>query len=126
MVRPLAELRPPWSDEQRALLERHAPSLGFDPQDAHRATAADTMAEWPPNRLARDDGAVIADGDDLERIAVEEHPDVPAMKGWRYEMFGRQAELLKCGELALKVEAGEVVTVSLPPARAKSNAALAK
>ena len=59
---------------------------------------------------------LIADGDDLERIAVEEHPDVAAMKGWRYEMFGRQAELLKKGALALKVEAGEVVTVDLPPA----------
>jgi ribonuclease D len=56
---------------------------------------------------------LIADGDDLERIAVEGHPDVPAMKGWRYEMFGRQAELLKRGELALKVEGGEVVTVQL-------------
>jgi ribonuclease D len=58
---------------------------------------------------------LIADGDDLERIAVEEHPDVAAMKGWRYEMFGRRAELLKRGTLALKVEAGEVVTVELPP-----------
>ena len=31
---------------------------------------------------------LIADGDDLERIAVEEAPDVAAMKGWRYELFG--------------------------------------
>jgi ribonuclease D len=60
---------------------------------------------------------LIADGDDLERIAVEDHPDVAAMKGWRYEMFGRRAELLKRGALALKVEAGEVVTVELPPLR---------
>jgi ribonuclease D len=58
---------------------------------------------------------LIADGDDLERIAVEEQPDVAAMKGWRYEMFGKQAELLKRGALALKVQAGEVVTVALPP-----------
>jgi hypothetical protein len=40
-------------------------------------------------------------------------------------MFGRQAELLKTGALALKVEAGEVVTVELPPAAgpAKEDAA---
>jgi ribonuclease D len=63
---------------------------------------------------------LIADGDDLERIAVEAHPNVAAMKGWRYEMFGRQAELLKRGALALKVEAGEVVTVELPPPRQAS------
>jgi ribonuclease D len=69
---------------------------------------------------------LIADGDDLERIAIEEHPDVAAMKGWRYEMFGRQAELLKRGALALKVEAGEVVTVQLPPAPQRAEAAAAK
>jgi ribonuclease D len=63
---------------------------------------------------------LIADGDDLERIAIEEHPDVPAMKGWRYEMFGRQAQLLKRGELALKVEAGEVVAVELAATPARS------
>jgi ribonuclease D len=67
---------------------------------------------------------LIADGDDLERIAVEEQPDVAAMKGWRYEMFGKQAELLKRGALALKVQAGEVVTVALPPTpAAKDDAA---
>ena len=56
---------------------------------------------------------LIADGDDLERIAVEKEPDVPAMKGWRYDMFGSQAAQLKRGELALKVEGGEVVAASL-------------
>jgi ribonuclease D len=56
---------------------------------------------------------LIADGDDLERIAVEDHPDVSAMKGWRYDMFGAYAERLKRGELALKVDHGEVVPVEL-------------
>jgi hypothetical protein len=74
MVQALDEVRSPWSGEQRALLERFAPSLGFDPQDAHRATAADTLAEWPANRLARDDGAVIADGDDLALATLSEYP----------------------------------------------------
>jgi ribonuclease D len=69
---------------------------------------------------------LIADGDDLERIAVEEHPDVPAMKGWRYEMFGRRAELLKRGALALKVEGGEVVTVEVPPVRPGIEACVAE
>jgi len=48
---------------------------------------------------------------------------VPAMKGWRYEMFGRQAELLKRGELALKVEGGEVVAVRLAAAARPADAA---
>jgi ribonuclease D len=57
---------------------------------------------------------LVADGDDLERLAVEEQPDVPAMRGWRYELFGAQVEQLKRGELALRIERGEVVTVKVP------------
>jgi ribonuclease D len=59
---------------------------------------------------------LIADGDDLERIAVEEAPDVPALKGWRYDMFGVFAQQLKRGELALKAHRGEVALVPLAPA----------
>lgn len=57
---------------------------------------------------------LVADGDDLERLAVEDQPDVPAMRGWRYELFGAQVEQLKRGELALRIERGEVVTVKVP------------
>ena len=52
---------------------------------------------------------LIADGDDLEQIAVEDHPAVAALKGWRYDLFGQYAERLKKGELALKASNGEVV-----------------
>ncbi len=57
---------------------------------------------------------LVADGDDLERLAVEDQPDVPAMRGWRYDMFGAQVEQLKRGELALRIERGQVVTVAVP------------
>ena len=56
---------------------------------------------------------LIADGDDLERIATDDQPDVPAMKGWRYDLFGTYAEQLKRGELALKADKGEVVPVAV-------------
>jgi len=58
---------------------------------------------------------LIADADDLERLAVEDAPDIPALKGWRFELFGAQAQKLKRGEVALKVEDGEVVAVPLGP-----------
>jgi ribonuclease D len=58
---------------------------------------------------------LIADADDLERLAVEDEPDVPALKGWRYELFGAEAQRLKRGEVALKVVDGEVVTVAIAP-----------
>ncbi len=54
---------------------------------------------------------LIADSEDIERIAVEREPDVPALRGWRRELFGDDALRLKAGELALSVEKGEVVVV---------------
>ena len=56
---------------------------------------------------------LIADSEDLERIAGEDAPDVPALKGWRREMFGADAERLKRGEIALVVRGGNVVTIEI-------------
>src|SRR5690606_18799479 len=58
---------------------------------------------------------LIADTSDLERIAVEQEPDVPALRGWRRELFGEDALSLKRGDVALTVAKGEVVAV--PAAR---------
>jgi ribonuclease D len=54
---------------------------------------------------------VIATVDDLENIACDDNADVPALKGWRRELFGNKALALKRGELALAVEKGRVVPV---------------
>jgi ribonuclease D len=54
---------------------------------------------------------VIATVDDLERIAVEDEAAVPALAGWRREMFGDKALALKQGRLALAVEKGRVIAV---------------
>jgi ribonuclease D len=54
---------------------------------------------------------VIATVEDLERIALDDRADVPALRGWRREMFGDQAIALKRGQLALAVDRGRVVVV---------------
>ncbi len=54
---------------------------------------------------------VIATVDELDRIAADDEADVPALKGWRRELFGENALALKHGRLALAVENGRVVTV---------------
>lgn len=54
---------------------------------------------------------VIATVDDLEQIASNDEADVPALKGWRREMFGEKAIALKHGRLALAVEKNRVVVV---------------
>ncbi len=56
---------------------------------------------------------VIATVDDLDRIAADDEADVPALKGWRRELFGDKALALKHGRLALAVEKGRVVPVDL-------------
>jgi len=53
---------------------------------------------------------VIATTDDLDRIAADDAADVPAMHGWRRELFGEKALALKHGKLALAVEKNRVVT----------------
>lgn len=58
---------------------------------------------------------MVADTGDLERIAMEREPDVPALKGWRLEMFGNDALRLKRGEIALTVTNGEVTATPLAP-----------
>ena len=52
---------------------------------------------------------VIATVDDLDRIAADDNADVPALKGWRRELFGDKALALKHGKLALAIEKGRVV-----------------
>ena len=54
---------------------------------------------------------VIATTDDLDRIASDDEADVPAMHGWRRELFGEKALALKHGRLALAVENNRVVMV---------------
>jgi ribonuclease D len=52
---------------------------------------------------------VIATVDDLERIAADDNADIPALRGWRRELFGEKALALKSGKLVLGLDRGRVV-----------------
>jgi ribonuclease D len=54
---------------------------------------------------------VIATVGDLERIAADDNADVPALSGWRRDLFGEKALALKHGKLALAIEKGRVTVV---------------
>lgn len=56
---------------------------------------------------------LIASGAELDAIAAGEGSDVPAMHGWRFEVFGRDALRLKRGEIALSAANGAVKVVPL-------------
>lgn len=51
---------------------------------------------------------LIASSADLELIAADDHADVPALQGWRREVFGAKALELKQGRIALTLERGKV------------------
>lgn len=55
---------------------------------------------------------VIADSDDLERLATSDSPDVRALHGWRRKLFGEDALKLKRGEIALTLVDGQVRTIT--------------
>jgi ribonuclease D len=54
---------------------------------------------------------LIANSTDLEMIAADEQADVPALHGWRRELFGDDALALKRGELALTAVKNQVKLV---------------
>ena len=56
---------------------------------------------------------LIANADDIERLAAEEDEGVPALHGWRAEVFGNDARALRKGDLAIALENGEAVVVEL-------------
>lgn len=51
---------------------------------------------------------IIASTDDLEEIASDDEADVPALHGWRREIFGEKALALKNGALSLRIVRGRV------------------
>ncbi len=54
---------------------------------------------------------MIATSEELEALAADDKADIPALKGWRRELFGVKALQLKHGRLALTVENHRVVTL---------------
>jgi len=54
---------------------------------------------------------LVATTGDLEAIAIQDAADVGALRGWRFEVFGRAALALKRGELALAIADGQIVLI---------------
>jgi ribonuclease D len=58
---------------------------------------------------------LIANAEDIEKLAAHEDAGVAALSGWRAEVFGNDAKLLRQGDLAIALEKGEAVVVELEP-----------
>ncbi len=85
--------------------------------DAVQSALADLLRTLLRAKTAGADVAdrLVASSSDLEMIAMEDEPDVPAMRGWRRDLFGEAALQLKRGEVALSAGAKGVEVIELGP-----------
>jgi ribonuclease D len=65
---------------------------------------------------------LVASASDLELIAADDEATVPALHGWRRELFGADALALKHGKLALAVSKNRIELVPLAPAKRAAGA----
>jgi ribonuclease D len=54
---------------------------------------------------------LIASSDEIDRLVLEDAPDIPALHGWRREVFGEDALALKQGRIALSAAGRQVKLV---------------
>jgi len=64
---------------------------------------------------------LVATTADLEQIAADDNAAVPALSGWRREIFGRDALALKHGRVALSVGRKSIKVVPLDGKQAKAS-----
>ena len=89
-----------------ALPESALPRIPRQRPTPEHASAAAELLKVLLKMVAEEHGVaarIIATGEDLERIAADDRADVPALKGWRRQLFGEQALALKRGQLALSM-----------------------
>ena len=56
---------------------------------------------------------IIASVADIEAIALDDNADVPALKGWRREVFGEDALAVKHGRLAIGLKDSDITKFSI-------------
>lgn len=111
------------SDKGRAILKIINQTSGIPPEDCPKKEARNAL---PPHlqstlemlkmllRIQAADRNVaaklIAKSDDLEAIAMSNDSNLPALKGWRYEIFGEKALALKSGKIAFTLKNGNIHT----------------
>jgi ribonuclease D len=88
------------------------------PQAQEGSSAAAELLKVLLRLVAEKEGVaakVLASSDDIDRLAAEgEAADVPALHGWRREVFGERALQLVRGEIALKFERRKIAVFATP------------
>ena len=89
-----------------------APELSRPVQNAQIPAGAPELLKVLLKHVSDENDVVprlIANSADIDRIARgETSEDIPAMTGWRYDMFGKKAIALLSGKLAVSFKGGQV------------------
>ncbi|MCB9961280.1 MAG: ribonuclease D [Hyphomonas sp.] len=92
--------------------DAYVPELGPRQQNAQIPAGAPELLKVLLKHVSDENDVVprlIANSADIDRIARgETSEDIPAMHGWRYDIFGRKARALLSGKLAVSFEGGQV------------------
>jgi len=56
---------------------------------------------------------LLANSDDLEKLAQNDEADIKALSGWRFEVFGQDALALKQGKIGFAIKNHEIITLPL-------------
>jgi ribonuclease D len=57
---------------------------------------------------------LVASADDIDRLAAEDEPDVPALHGWRRKVFGDTALALKEGRVSVGIDGRRIRLMPVP------------
>jgi len=102
-------------EEALARPERELPRIPRQRPSPEYASAAAELLKVLLKMVAEEHGVaarIIANTDELEQIAADDGADVPALRGWRRQLFGEQALALKRGNLALSMSPRGVVAIN--------------
>lgn len=95
------------------------PKLPRQAQSPEGSNAAAELLKVLLRQVAEQQGVapkVLASSDDVDRLAADgEAADVPALHGWRRDVFGERALQLTRGEIGLKFEGRRIVSFELAP-----------
>lgn len=92
--------------------DAHAPTLPKRQHNPEMPAGAPEMLKVLLKAVSEDANVVprlIANAADIEKLARgETSKDIAALSGWRYDLFGRKAQALLSGKLALSFQNGQV------------------
>jgi ribonuclease D len=96
--------------------DKYAPDIERPESSGPPPGAVSELLKVLLKQVSDDEGVatrLIANASDLEKLARDDNPDIAAQKGWRRQVFGEKALLLKSGKVALAASPKGVKVVEL-------------